>query len=131
MTIYQRIKKKRQELGLTQEELAFRSGYTSRSTINKIEAGLIDLTESKITAISKALEVNEAFLMGWKENEDSNCLNSDFALIAQEVYQRPDLRTLFNAVSKLSPEDLRYVIDLVKRLERENNSLSEDSQEEV
>ena len=37
MTVGDRIRKRRIELDLSQEELAKRCGYTSRSTINKIE----------------------------------------------------------------------------------------------
>ena len=34
-----RIQQRRKALGLTQEELAFKMGYKSKSTINKIEKG--------------------------------------------------------------------------------------------
>lgn len=37
--IGERIKARRLELGLTQEELAKKMGYTSRSTVNKVELG--------------------------------------------------------------------------------------------
>lgn len=37
MTIGQRIKVRREELNMSQEELAKRIGYKSRSSINKIE----------------------------------------------------------------------------------------------
>ena len=40
MTIYDRIKLRREELGMSQQELAYKLGYKSRSTINKIELGL-------------------------------------------------------------------------------------------
>ena len=44
--IGKRIKIKREELGLTQEDLAKRMGYKSKSTINKIELGINDITQS-------------------------------------------------------------------------------------
>ena len=37
--IGQRIRKRRQELGMTQEELTQKMGFKSRSSINKIEIG--------------------------------------------------------------------------------------------
>ena len=40
MTIGQRIKVRREELNMSQEELAKRIGYKSRSSINKIELDL-------------------------------------------------------------------------------------------
>lgn len=37
MTIGQRVKLRREELGLSQEELAKRIGYKSKTSINKID----------------------------------------------------------------------------------------------
>lgn len=61
-----RIKDKRIELNMTQEELAKKSGYTSRSSINKIELGLVDLPQSKIILIAQALGVSVSYLLGKK-----------------------------------------------------------------
>ena len=60
-----RIKMRRVELNMTQEELAKKVGYTSRSSINKIELGLVDLPQSKISLIATALSVSPAYLVGW------------------------------------------------------------------
>lgn len=65
MKLYQRIKERREELGLSQDDLAQRMGYRSRSTIAKIESGKNDIPQSKITAFAKALSTNEAWLMGY------------------------------------------------------------------
>lgn len=50
-----RIKRRRISLGLTQEQLAEKVGYTSNSSINKIENGQVDLPQTKIAAIADAL----------------------------------------------------------------------------
>lgn len=39
LEIYKRIRTRREEIGISQEELAKRMGYKSRSSINKIENG--------------------------------------------------------------------------------------------
>ena len=66
-----RVKQKRLELQLTQEELAKAAGYTSRSSINKIELGQVDIPQSKILAIAQALHTSPTYLVGWgtKNNE--------------------------------------------------------------
>lgn len=69
MTIHENIKKRRLELNLSQEELAEMTGYTSRSSIAKIEKGLVDLSQSKITLFAHALKTTLAYLMGWEEDE--------------------------------------------------------------
>lgn len=69
-----RIRDRRTDLDMTQEELAKRAGYTSRSSINKIELGLVDLPQSKILAIANALGVTPAWLLGW-DNSNSGVNN--------------------------------------------------------
>ena len=63
-----RIKKRREELNMTQDELAKILGYKSRSTINKIESGINDVSHSKIDALAKALKTTPAFLLDIKQN---------------------------------------------------------------
>lgn len=62
--IYRRIRTRREELGLSQEELALRMGYKSKSSINKIEMGVNDIPQSKVIAFAQALETTTAYLMG-------------------------------------------------------------------
>lgn len=47
MTIGDRIKARRDELGMSQEELAHKIGYKSKTSINKIELGIQELRQSK------------------------------------------------------------------------------------
>ena len=63
--LYGNIKRKREELGMTQGELAKKMGYKSRSSINKIELGKNDLPQSKIKEFAVALETTVSELMGW------------------------------------------------------------------
>ena len=75
------IKKRREELGLTQEELANILGYKSRSSINKIELGKNDITQHKVVAFAKALNTTPAYLMGWdEESQKKNDILSDIIL---------------------------------------------------
>lgn len=63
-TIYERIKQRRQELGLTVEELAMRMGYKDKSSISKIENGKADIPTSKVMAFARALDTTTAYLLG-------------------------------------------------------------------
>lgn len=62
--LYERIRSRREELGLSQEELAMRMGYKSRSSINKIELGENDIPYSKIKYFAAALETTTSELLG-------------------------------------------------------------------
>lgn len=66
MDIYQRIRNRREELGMSQDDLAQKMGYKSRSSINKIEMGLNDISQSKVVAFAEALDTTPAYLMGWE-----------------------------------------------------------------
>jgi len=60
------IADRRRELKLTQEELAEKLGYKSKSTINKIELGINDISQSKLVLFAKALNTTPGYLMGWE-----------------------------------------------------------------
>lgn len=62
-----RILELRKQAGLTQQELANKVGYKSKSAINKIELGLRDISQSKIVLFANALNVSPAYLMGIEE----------------------------------------------------------------
>ena len=70
-TVGERILIARKQLGLTQEDLAKRMGYKSKSTINKIELGINDIPQSKIVMFAKVLNTTPAYLMGWDEKSPS------------------------------------------------------------
>ena len=72
MTIGKRIKDLRTSLDMTQDELAKLTGYKSRSSIQKIESGERDITQSTIAAFAKALKVTPSVIMGWEENNKNN-----------------------------------------------------------
>ena len=69
--LYERIRLFRKKRRMTQDELAIRLGYTSRSSIAKIEAGEVDLPQSKIKAFADALGVSPGVLMGWSDGDGS------------------------------------------------------------
>lgn len=60
------IKKRREQIGMSQDELAQKVGYKSRSSINKIELNKQDLTQSQVTKIANALNVPVGYLLGDK-----------------------------------------------------------------
>ncbi len=71
-TVGDRILVMRKQVGLTQEELAKKMGYKSKSTINKIELGINDIPQSKILQFAEVLGTTPAHLMGWDEEEKTS-----------------------------------------------------------
>lgn len=68
LKLYENIKKLRKLNNWTQEELAKRTGYTDRSSIAKIEAGVIDIPQSKIVEFAEVFGVEPGDLLGWGED---------------------------------------------------------------
>lgn len=67
---YERIRKLREQQGLSQDELAIRTGYTSRSSIAKIEAGKVDISLSKVELFAEALNTTPSYLLGFNDMLD-------------------------------------------------------------
>ena len=64
MSLGENIRAARERLNMTQDELAKKLGYKSRSSINKIESGENDIPQSKVIDFAKALDVTVMDLLG-------------------------------------------------------------------
>ena len=105
--IGQQIKRYREELNLTQDQLAKKVGYSSRSSINKIEQGVNDISQSKIVDFAKALFVTPAQLLGIEENAnfDEQILDSVYLSFAKQAAQ-----------DGIDPRDIYAAIELIRNL---------------
>ncbi|MBC8575861.1 helix-turn-helix domain-containing protein [Yanshouia hominis] len=130
MELYQRIRKRREELGLSQEELAQKMGYKSRSSINKIEMGENDIPQSKIVQFARALNTTPAYLMGWEDNPDQkekspaeaeDLVNGDPELTEylEELRTRDEMRMLFSITKGATKEDVMRTVAIIEALRRE------------
>lgn len=103
--IGKRIKSRREALGLTQQELANLMGYKSKSTINKIEMGKNDVSQSGVTKFANVLNTSVAYLMGWAN------LNTNKSAVSINVLGRVAAGIPINAIEEIIdteeiPEDL-------------------------
>lgn len=67
--IGENIRKRRNQLGLTQDQLAEMTGYRNRSSITKIEQGENDPTQSKLLLLAAALQCSPGDLLQGAEVE--------------------------------------------------------------
>lgn len=105
MKLYENIRQLRKERGWSQETLAKKTGYTDRSSIAKIEAGEVDLSQSKIVAFANVFDVDPVELMGI----DDNAFGAD--LVRGEKEEQ--INYLFRL---LTPEQQKLVTDLIESL---------------
>lgn len=109
-----RIKKRRIELNLTQEELAQRMGYKSKAAICKVESGEDNITSDRIRKFSDALETTPAVLMGWEDPIRTDA-NTPTDLIETTNYRESELANrLFHLYQQASPEIQAAVETLLK-----------------
>lgn len=106
MTIGDRIRQRRQELSMTQDELAKRVGYASRSSINKLEMARI-LPSRKIELMAEALDCTPAYLMGW---EDPQIIYPENA---KNREQKTRLAHYSKLISKLSEGSQKAIFDFI------------------
>ncbi|WP_394874603.1 helix-turn-helix domain-containing protein [Clostridium neonatale] len=76
--IMNRIKNRRIELSLSYQELADKTGL-SKSTLQRYETGAIrNMPLDKLEVLSKALDIDPSYLMGWKtQNTDNQKLSNN------------------------------------------------------
>ena len=95
MTLGGRIRELRRKAGLTQSALAERIGYSTKASISKIESDVLDVNQSTIVALAKALGVTPSTLMGW-DDEENNPEKSNIAYVIKDgIYNIP----LYESVS--------------------------------
>ncbi|MCI7631616.1 MAG: helix-turn-helix transcriptional regulator [Oscillospiraceae bacterium] len=114
-TIGNRIRLRREELGLSQDELAKMTGYKSRSSINKIELDQRNLRQSKIKAIADALKTTPAYLMGWEDDPKPADNKKDAPALSESVVQ------LAKVIEQLSPENQKTLAAVAKGLLRDQS----------
>lgn len=71
-SVGKQIKALREELGMSQDDLAAKMGYKNRSTIAKIENGVNDVVQSNIVKFAEVLGTTPARLMGWEQEQANN-----------------------------------------------------------
>lgn len=97
------IKALRVGLGMSQEELAKKSGYASRSSINKIELGKRDVPRSSLVKIANALCAKPSDLL---DCEPKKLVLSD----EQEI-------SFINRVKNLPPDRQKLFLKYLEMLE--------------
>lgn len=112
MTIGERIKERRQELKLSQRELAARLGYTDHTTLTRIEAGKVDLPQSRIMKIAEVLGVTPGYLLGLVSKEDSE-KNEKLAKLLVKMRSDSDFYNTVVALSNLNEKQYRGVQQLI------------------
>lgn len=116
MTVGDRIRQRRIELGLTQTELAQRMGYTSRTSICTVEKNKEDLTTTRVKKFAEALETTPSYLMGWSDSHtymaESDIMQENFFIDIE------DSKKKINIIPEVSIETEKKALELFQLYEK-------------
>lgn len=100
MNFGQKLRKLRQEKGLTQQQLAEKLGYVTNSYVSDVEKGKFIPSKEKLKKIAKALNVSF--------EELKNLLTE--SKIEELGIKEPELINLFKDIPKLTEKDKKAII---------------------
>lgn len=103
-----KIRYRRQQLNISQQELAEAVGYTSKGMISNIEAGRVNIPMDKLVMIAHCLSVKPSYLLSDE--------------------QAPDMK-LYEKISDLSDEEQKQVLAYISIIRRANTWQQQDGTE--
>lgn len=114
--IGKRIKARREELGMSQTELAKKMGYSSYTTIAKIEAGANNLRQTKVKQLAEALDCSPAWLINLDDTDRIENFDKRMTEYADRYFSTPKKVELVNKISNLSDDDIDLVIQIIDKM---------------
>lgn len=127
MDLKERIKElcklKNISMNALEAELGFAKGYLS-----KLGSGGSTPNTNKIQRIADYFGVTIDYLMTGEERSENQgyYLNEETAQIAQDIFENKELRMLFDASRKASPEDLKSLHAMAIALKRKERSTEDE-----
>lgn len=123
MGINDRLREARKNARMTQEDVERKSGI-NKKTISNWENGVSRPDVDSIALLCELYQIDPNDLFEWEGQKNKGkgyYLDPEAAAFAQEIFDDPELRILFDATRKVSKEDLQFVVDMIKRLKKEDD----------
>lgn len=118
MEFKERLKELRKKRGYSQAQLAEKLGL-SKSTIGAYETGDIKPSIEALNLIADFFNVDIDYLLG-KEDGSTYYLDPEAAEMAKELFERPEIRVLFDASRKATKEDIEAVATILKKMTKDS-----------
>lgn len=108
ITVADRIRQRRIQLGLSQEELAIRANYKDKTSICHLEHLGNEVTMKQVKRLAPALETTQAYLMGW-ETEQGETIPSSKETQALDIAIRDAMIEPYNT------DQIKHAVDFCKK----------------
>lgn len=113
MTVGQRIKLRRKELGMSAEKLG-EILKINRATVFRYESGFIEkLPIDILEPIAKALKTTPGYLMGWEDEQQKNDIQADIIL---KMRTDDTFMSVVESLYKLDPDKLESINQMLNTL---------------
>ena len=116
--MYERYCQMRDKLGLKDSDVAKMTGI-NKSTFSDWKSGRSVPKKDKLQKIADCFGVDIGYFFS-VQTDVHHYVDNETARIAQEIFQDPDRRALFEASADCPPEYLRIASDMLRRLKETN-----------
>lgn len=126
MTLSDRIQQLINQNDTSQSELEKKLGF-GKGTISKWKGSTAPAAD-KLQKIAEHFGVTVDYLLTGNTGNDSEhyYANEETREIAQEIFENPDLRSLFHAARDLTPERLKAHIDFMQSLKQQEEKHNDE-----
>ena len=116
MSVVERLNKYMEEHGYNKAEIARLSGIPYTTIDGLFKKGDENTKLSTLKKLAKLIGCTLDELTDSTTIINSYYTNPETALLVQQIHDDPNLRILLDASKDLEPEDIKVVVDLVKRM---------------
>lgn len=124
MDFGKKLKKARNELGMTQKQLAKKIGI-KRTTVAGYESEGKMPPYNTLIKIAQTLNCSLDYLLGYKEKNNSDKsehLNPEIIYLAKKISKRKELKLLLKETEDLNPNSIKRIIKIIGLIKEEKNA---------
>lgn len=117
--MYEKFERLIKERGLKVSDVCRATGI-SPSTLSDWKAGRSTPKMKNMKKIVDFFDVPIEYFVSDEVKKDTYYITPDAAAIAQQVFDNPDLRLLFEAARDVKPENIRLAAEMLRRFKETN-----------
>lgn len=114
MTVGERIRERRESMGLSQTDLAIKIGLKHKTSITKIEQAGDNVSLKHLEKISKALSCRITYLMGFEDINGNSIMDYSVKIPCDNG---KEIELLVDVCRNLNASDIETLIDMAKVFE--------------
>lgn len=120
MSINEELKRARKRAGFTQKQVYEQTGITD-TTLSNWETGLARPDVDSLAVLCRLYKVSPNEIYQIEEDFDSEWVpRNEIEEIQERMHKSPGMRSLFSLAKNATPEDLKLVEEMLKRMKKDS-----------